>query len=269
MKSVVASLVVVGLAISNVVSARPGAQAPAFRIVVVEGEDAVNIVQQKTAVRPLVEVRDRNDLPVAGAVVQFTIQATAGAARSASFANGQNVVSVTTNAAGRASSTALEAVGTGPVRIQVQATYQGQMAATTVTQTNFATVNAANAAGRTPSPQAAGGAAGTGGMVGTLVGVAAAGVSGALAVRQGTREDCSVLADAFTLDLASVRQSCVNAPANSPSCQQSGSQAAESLSRWCSCAGRVGVESQLAKTGTTLDRLLQAANAASLAVSCR
>lgn len=38
----------------------------ALRIVVIEGEGAVNIIQQKTAVRPLVEIRDRNNLPVAG-----------------------------------------------------------------------------------------------------------------------------------------------------------------------------------------------------------
>ena len=44
------------------------AQAPAqsLRIVVLEGEGAVNIIQQKTAVRPLVEVRDSNNLPVPG-----------------------------------------------------------------------------------------------------------------------------------------------------------------------------------------------------------
>src|SRR5438105_3259905 len=49
-------------------------QTPALRIVVVEGEDAVNIVQQKTAVAPVVEVRDRNDQPVAGVLVRFAIQ---------------------------------------------------------------------------------------------------------------------------------------------------------------------------------------------------
>ena len=35
-----------------------------LKIVVISGEDAVNIIQQKTAVAPVVEVRDRNDLPV-------------------------------------------------------------------------------------------------------------------------------------------------------------------------------------------------------------
>src|SRR5262245_60598590 len=44
--------------------------AAALQIVVIAGEGAVNIVQQKTAIAPVVEVRDRNDQPVAGAVIR-------------------------------------------------------------------------------------------------------------------------------------------------------------------------------------------------------
>ena len=47
-------------------------RAASLRIVVVEGEAAINIVQQKTAVSPVIEVRDRNNQPVAGAVVRLT-----------------------------------------------------------------------------------------------------------------------------------------------------------------------------------------------------
>ena len=43
------------------------ARAAALKIVVLEGEGAVNIIQQKTAVAPVIEVRDRNDQPVSGA----------------------------------------------------------------------------------------------------------------------------------------------------------------------------------------------------------
>src|SRR6187399_3377889 len=71
---------------------------PALRIVVLEGEGAVNIIQQKTAVRPLVEVRVRNNLPVAGATVTFTI----GGGQPAAFAGGLQTMTVTTNAAGQA-----------------------------------------------------------------------------------------------------------------------------------------------------------------------
>src|SRR6187549_1265035 len=81
--------------------------APALRINVLEGEDAVNIIQQKTAVKPVVEVKDRNNLPVAGVVVVFTIQPGAGGASTASFANAQSVFTATTDATGRATSSAV------------------------------------------------------------------------------------------------------------------------------------------------------------------
>src|SRR6185295_12082034 len=72
------------------------AQSTGLRIVVIDGEGSVNIVQQKTATAPVVEVRDRNDQPVAGAVVEFAIRGgrvSFGGARS---------LTVTTNAVGRA-----------------------------------------------------------------------------------------------------------------------------------------------------------------------
>lgn len=65
------ALQVLSIAMSGVVLA---AQSPALRIVVIEGEDAVNIIQQQTAVRSLVEVRDRNNLPVPGVLVTFSIE---------------------------------------------------------------------------------------------------------------------------------------------------------------------------------------------------
>lgn len=76
----------------------PGAQPAGLRIVVLEGEDAVNVIQQTTAVRALVEVRDRNNLPVPGATVTFSLGGQGGAA----FAGGAPTLTVTTNAAGQA-----------------------------------------------------------------------------------------------------------------------------------------------------------------------
>lgn len=40
-----------------------------LHITVLEGEDGVNILKTKMAVKPVVEVRDRNNLPVSGAAV--------------------------------------------------------------------------------------------------------------------------------------------------------------------------------------------------------
>ena len=83
---------------AGVLAAVVQSQPPALRIVVLEGEGAVNIIQQKTAVRPLVEIRDRNNVPVAGATVTFTI----GGGSPATFAGGVQTLTVTTNAAGQA-----------------------------------------------------------------------------------------------------------------------------------------------------------------------
>src|SRR5689334_14505842 len=92
----------------------------ALRIVVIEGEDAVNVVQQKTAVAPVVEVRDRNDQPVAGAIVRFAISN-----GHATF-NGAKTVTVVSNAAGRATATGLIPTGKGALRIAASAAFQGQ-----------------------------------------------------------------------------------------------------------------------------------------------
>src|SRR6187401_913209 len=118
-------------------------QNAALKIVVLEGEGGVNIIQQKTAVRPLIEVRDRNNVPVSGASVTFTI----GGGNGAAFAGGAQTLTVTTNAAGQAAASGLNAIRSGPFQIQVQATYQGQRATAAISQTNFATAAAAAQAG--------------------------------------------------------------------------------------------------------------------------
>jgi hypothetical protein len=82
---------------TGALTAQTAAPQAALRIVVIEGEDAVNIIQQKTAVAPVVEIRDRNDLPVSGATVTFAI-----GGKNATFAGGVQTLTVTTNAAGRA-----------------------------------------------------------------------------------------------------------------------------------------------------------------------
>lgn len=173
--------------VAGVLMALFHSQAPApsaLRIVVLEGEDAVNIVQQKTAVRPLVEVRDRNNLPVAGATVTFTI----GGGQSAAFAGGVQTLTVTTNAAGQAAASGLNALSSGAFQIQVQAVYQGQIATAAISQTNFATAAAAAQAGSAASGAsgtggsasgATGGAAGGGGGIsGTTIGIAGAAIAG-------------------------------------------------------------------------------------------
>jgi hypothetical protein len=165
----VASLVVIVGVSAPVLSASPDSQSrlTALKIVVVDGEGAVNIIQQKTAVAPLVEVRDQNGLPVAGAVVKFTITG----ARHAAFAGGSPTFTVTADAAGRAAASGFSPLGSGSVQIQVQAAFQGQTAAATIAQTNVMTAAEASSAA-----SSAAGASGAGG--GGISGLAVAGIVG-------------------------------------------------------------------------------------------
>lgn len=152
-------------------------QADTLRIVVIEGEDAINIVQQKTALAPVVEVRDRNDQPVTGAIVRFAIRRGRG-----TFA-GARTLSVTTNAAGRAVATGLTPTGSGALQIGASATFQGQTAVATITQTNVMTAAQAAAAtggsaSGTAAPGTAVGGGGSGGLSGTTLGVVGGAAAG-------------------------------------------------------------------------------------------
>lgn len=164
------------------------AQNANLKIVVIEGEGAVNIIQQKTAVAPIVEIRDRNNLPVSGATVTFSV-----GGNSAAFAGGTQTVTITTNAAGRAVAAALNPLSGGSFQIQVSAAFQGQTAVAAIAQTNVLTiaeaaaqVAAASGAGGSSGGAAAGGAAsGGGGISGTTIGIIGAAVGGgALAATQ-------------------------------------------------------------------------------------
>jgi hypothetical protein len=188
MLSAMRTLLAVVTLVVGVVGAAVAQQSAALKIVVLEGEGGVNIIQQKTAVRPLIEVRDRNNLPVAGASVTFSI---GGGGQGAAFAGGAQTLTVTTNAAGQAAASGLNAVSSGAFQIQVQAAYQGQVATAAISQTNFATAAAASQAGAgagggTGAGGATGGAAGGGGGVSaTTVGIVGAAVGGgALAATQ-------------------------------------------------------------------------------------
>ena len=149
-----------------------------LKIVVLEGEGAVNVIQRKTAVAPVVEVRDRNDLPVAGATVTFAITG-----KGAAFAGGAQNITVTTNAAGRAAAAALSPINNGAVQIQVSAAFEGQTGAATIGQTNVMTASQAGSSGSGGSN--GGGLSGT-----TIAGLLAAAAGGAaVAVKTATQAD--------------------------------------------------------------------------------
>ena len=155
------------------------AQDTSLRIVVLEGEDSVNIIAQGTAVPTLVEVRDRNDLPVSGASVLFLL----GEGGTATLNAGLQQVVVTTNALGQAAVT-VNPIASGAVQLTMNAAFQGQTATAALIQTNFATVAEAAAAGvgttggaggSGTGGAAAGGGTGGGGLgTGATLGIAGA-----------------------------------------------------------------------------------------------
>src|SRR5688572_7675819 len=142
-----------------------------LKIVVIEGEDAVNIIQQKTAVSPVVEVRDENDLPVGGVLLRFSIRG-----NRAVFRGGLQELTATTDAAGRAAVTGVQPLGSGTYQIEVTASYQGQTVSSTISQTNFQTGADAARAERSGQPgQPTSATGGAGGAAGSSTGVASGG----------------------------------------------------------------------------------------------
>ena len=132
-----------------------------LKIVVLEGEDGVNFIKKKTAVRPVVEVRDRNNAPVAGASVVFLLPQYGPGG---TFVNGSKMMTVVTDSAGRATAGGIQPSGTGAFKINVTASHQGQSASTAISQTNQ--MAAAAAAGM------------SGATIGIIAGVAAAAAVG-------------------------------------------------------------------------------------------
>jgi PEGA domain-containing protein len=167
------------------VRAQLTAAAPPLKIVVVEGEGAVNIIQQKTAVAPVVEVRDRNDQPVSGAVVRFAIQ------KGRATFNGARMLTATTDALGRATATGLTPIGNGPVQIGASAAFQGQTAAITIAQTNVLTAAQASSVAAGGSGTAGGGGGLSHLAIAGIVGGAGAGIGGALIASKASRESDS------------------------------------------------------------------------------
>jgi hypothetical protein len=149
-------------------SAHQARAADGLKVIVVDGAEAANIVAEKIAAEPVIEVRDRDDRRVPNAIVRFLIRKTARNRLAAVFRNGQAEVRTLTDATGRASANALTPLEPGSFQIDVEASYQGQTGKATIHHTNFATSADAKSAGREPgkstssnAPTAASGATAT------------------------------------------------------------------------------------------------------------
>jgi hypothetical protein len=163
------------LLLSQTTNQEPG-NAPLLKIVVLAGEDGVNIIKAKTAVKPVVEVRDKNNQPVAGLSVTFLAPESGP---HVAFAHGSTTFTTVTDASGRATVHIMKPIGQGAFKIGVRASLQGHIATATIAQTNYMTAAAATAAG-------AGGAAGAGTAAGAGAGAAAGAGTAAAAGISGT-----------------------------------------------------------------------------------
>jgi hypothetical protein len=107
-----------------------------LQIVILDGEGALNNVQERTAREPIVQVMDENHKPVAGASVLFAVHAATGGA-GGSFAGGASSLSVITDANGVAK-------GIGLLPNQIQGPWQLQVTATNGNLTTTTTIHQSN-----------------------------------------------------------------------------------------------------------------------------
>jgi hypothetical protein len=157
------------------VAAQPIAEG-GLHIQILEGDRGVNIIKRKTAVAPVVEVRDRNNLPVAGAVVTFTVPSDGP---SVVFLNGARSITVIAESNGQATTIGLKPVNVGNFQINVSATSQSQVANATIAMTNVLTAAAAaGVAGGTVATVGSGSGGLSAGAIGLIAGVAVAAAVG-------------------------------------------------------------------------------------------
>src|SRR5215467_6798388 len=105
-----------------------------LRIKILEGNDVINYLNQRTGQEPLVQVEDENHKPVAGALVLFELP---DKGPGGVFANGARTLSVRTDTLGRATANGLRANGAqGQFHISVSAQYQNLSAQADIRQIN-------------------------------------------------------------------------------------------------------------------------------------
>jgi hypothetical protein len=142
-----------------------------LQILVIGGEGSINNVKQRTAREPVVEVRDENNRPVAGAIVLFRAPSSGA---SGTFPNGSAMSSIATDQQGRAAARGFRPNSMeGDVELQVSASFSGLTAT--------AVIHMRNAAGTA----AVAGKSGVSGKVLAIVG--AIGAAAATGIVLGTR----------------------------------------------------------------------------------
>lgn len=108
---------------------------PPFQLVVLRGDNAQNNVKKGRATRQVVEVRDRNNKPVGGVLLSFSLPKTGA---SGTFVDGSQLTTVTTSPAGQASVTLQPNSVAGSFNIEVSGSVNGQPVNAQIAQTNVA-----------------------------------------------------------------------------------------------------------------------------------
>lgn len=169
------------------------AQVERLKLVVVEGEGAINSIEARRAKEPVVRVEDDEDVPVVGAAVNFILPAQGAGGY---FGGREASLTVTTGAGGIAAGRGLKPNSVaGPFTIRVTASWEGETATAVIHQTNVAPAATGGNAKKIALLAVIGGAA-IGGLVAATRGsggqgpggnaAAAGGASGGTTVRPGT-----------------------------------------------------------------------------------
>jgi len=140
-RSVAAMSLVVSLLAQNPASAQvtsapsaPSSGVQRLRVIVLEGEGAINHIPTRTAVAPVVEVRDENDQPVQGASVVFQLPA---AGPGGTFKGGLKTQTAVSDSRGQAGArNLLSNDQPGRFNIKVTATLRDLSAGVVISQTN-------------------------------------------------------------------------------------------------------------------------------------
>jgi hypothetical protein len=137
------SVFLIPLLLSNLSQAQQ--EEPRLRIVVTSGQGTVNNIHSRTNPTPVVEVQDQDRKPLPGVPVVFFLpsQGPGGI-----FSNSSTTLTATTDSQGRAAARAIRFNDqTGSFDIRVTASYHGETATTTITETNVSGSSSANNGG--------------------------------------------------------------------------------------------------------------------------
>lgn len=141
---VAAAVLACALTVQPLAAIPPQAPPAKLKIVIVEGEGAINNIRQRTAREPIVQVEDENNKPVAGAAVLFLLP---GSGPGGTFPGGASSLRVVTDRYGQAVAKGFRHNGqAGKFQIEVSASHEGATATTEINMAN-AMLTAAAAGG--------------------------------------------------------------------------------------------------------------------------